>query len=100
MTPEGESIDGQKYGESLHQKEKKSKKFKPTEPLQGAGRGGRIGASATASFVQEIFTDRVGLEDPREALLKYAREEDKEKAKYLADTPAPGRDEVEKAREK
>lgn len=55
----------QKYGQSLHQKEKRAKKFKPTEPLAGAGRGGRIGASATAGFVQDIFMrgNRIGQED-------------------------------------
>lgn len=95
MTPDGESMEGgMQYGESLHQKEKRAKKFKPAEPLQGIGKGGRIGESATASFVQEIFQNRVGLEDPREALLKYAREEDQQKAKFLASTPPPGRDDV------
>ena len=44
-----------KYGESLHQKEKRSKKFKPMEPIVGAGRGGRLGASATQSMVQTLF---------------------------------------------
>lgn len=54
-----------KYGQSLHQQEKRAKKFKPTAPLAGAGKGGRIGASATASLVQEIFAsgNRIGLED-------------------------------------
>ena len=45
----------EKYGESLHQREKRSKKMKPMEPMSGAGRGGRVGQSATASMVQTLF---------------------------------------------
>lgn len=45
-----------KYGESLHQKQKRSKKFKPMEPMSGAGKGGRLGASATQGFVQTLFS--------------------------------------------
>ena len=54
-----------KYGKSQHQQQKAAKKFKPTEPLAGVGRGGRIGASATAAQVAEMFAggSRVGLED-------------------------------------
>lgn len=43
------------YGESLHQKEKRAKKMRPAEPLAGAGKGGRIGSSATQSMVQTLF---------------------------------------------
>jgi hypothetical protein len=45
----------QGHRESLHQKDKRAKKLKPTEPMQGAGRGGRLGASATAGLVQDMF---------------------------------------------
>ena len=45
----------EKYGESLHQREKRGKKMKPMEPVSGAGKGGRIGSSATASMVQSVF---------------------------------------------
>lgn len=45
----------QKYGESLHQREKRGKKMKPMEPISGAGKGGRIGSSAMASTVQAVF---------------------------------------------
>lgn len=45
-----------KYGESLHQKEKRSKRLKPMEPISGAGKGGRLGASATQGFVQTLFS--------------------------------------------
>ena len=44
-----------KYGESLHQREKRGKKMKPMEPVSGHGKGGRIGESATASMVQAMF---------------------------------------------
>lgn len=45
-----------KYGESQHQKEKRSKKLRPMEPVSGAGRGGRVGSSATQSLVQTLFS--------------------------------------------
>jgi len=45
----------EKYGESLHQREKWGKKMKPMEPVSGAGKGGRIGSSATAGMVQSVF---------------------------------------------
>lgn len=45
----------QGHRESLHQKDKRAKKLKPTEPIQGAGRGGRLGASATQGLVQDMF---------------------------------------------
>jgi hypothetical protein len=45
-----------KYGESQHQKEKRAKKFKPMEPVSGVGKGGRLGGSATAGFVQTLFS--------------------------------------------
>ncbi|BEJ17357.1 hypothetical protein CspHIS471_0607580 [Cutaneotrichosporon sp. HIS471] len=88
----GQISADQRHGMSLHQMEKRAKRFKPTEPLSGVGKGGRIGASATAGFVQEIFASRGGLEDPREALLKYATKEDQDRIKYLAKSPPPGRD--------
>ena len=52
-----------KYGESLHQKEKRSKKMKPMEPVSGVGKGGRLGGSLTQGFVQTLFPDKI---DPRE----------------------------------
>lgn len=60
FTPDAHgSIKDQRWGESLHQKEKRAKKFKPTEPVSGVGRGGRVGASATAGFVQDVFKRRL-----------------------------------------
>ncbi|WVO17036.1 hypothetical protein L204_104723 [Cryptococcus depauperatus] len=69
----------QGYRESLHQKEKKAKKMRPMEPVYGAGRGGRLGASETQSLVHSLYPDTVGFEDPREALLKYADKNDEKK---------------------
>lgn len=93
FTPDahGQLTSEQKHGTSLHQLEKRAKRFKPTEPLSGVGKGGRIGASATAGFVQEIFKGG-GMEDPREALLKYATKEEQERKKFMAKSPPPGRD--------
>ncbi|CCO26729.1 WD repeat-containing protein 70 [Rhizoctonia solani AG-1 IB] len=45
---------------------------KPMPPVNGPGRGGRVGASATQHIVQHMFRDTSRDEDPREALLKYA----------------------------
>lgn len=94
FTPDahGQMTAEHKHGVSLHQLEKRAKRFKPAEPLRGVGKGGQIGASATAGFVKEIFKDRVGLEDPREALLKYATKEEQERKKFMAKSPPPGRD--------
>ena len=45
----------QGHRESLHQKDKRAKKLKPTEPIHGAGKGGRLGQSATQGLVHDIF---------------------------------------------
>ncbi len=45
----------EKYGMSLHQKEKRSKKFKPMEPVRGVGKGGRVGQSAMTGMAQSMF---------------------------------------------
>lgn len=49
---------------------------KPAPPVNGPGRGGRVGASATQHIVQHMFRDTSRDEDPREALLKYASKDD------------------------
>ncbi|KAG9128302.1 hypothetical protein FRC07_001237 [Ceratobasidium sp. 392] len=51
---------------------------KPAPPVNGPGRGGRVGASATQHIVQHMFRDTSRDEDPREALLKYATKDDEE----------------------
>lgn len=66
----------QKYGESLHQRDKRAKRMKPMEPVQGVGKGGRLGASAMQGLVHSLYPNEVRFEDPREALLRFA---DKEK---------------------
>ncbi|WWC73443.1 uncharacterized protein I206_107413 [Kwoniella pini CBS 10737] len=68
----------EKYKESFNQKIKKSKKFKPMEPVIGSGKGGRLGQSETQGFVQTLFPTEQIFDDPREALLKYAEKTDKE----------------------
>lgn len=54
---------------------------RPEPPLQGPGKGGRVGASATQHLVQSLVRERDLEEDPREALLKYATEEEKKNSK-------------------
>ncbi|KAG7563024.1 hypothetical protein FFLO_01582 [Filobasidium floriforme] len=70
------SMRDQDYRQSKRQKEKARndpvKSQKPQEPLVGAGKGGRVGASATQHVVQSMFRNTMLDEDPREALLKYA----------------------------
>jgi hypothetical protein len=53
----------QGHRESLHQKDKRAKKLKPTEPIHGAGKGGRLGSSATQGLVQDIFMKERLMED-------------------------------------
>ncbi|GAA5941632.1 WD40 repeat domain-containing protein [Sporobolomyces koalae] len=48
------------------------KTLKPTPPITGPGRGGRVGASATQHVVQGMVKNNMRDQDPREALLKYA----------------------------
>ncbi|GAA6018333.1 hypothetical protein JCM11491_005936 [Sporobolomyces phaffii] len=48
------------------------KTLKPTPPITGPGRGGRVGASATQHVVQGMVKSNLRDQDPREALLKYA----------------------------
>lgn len=43
----------------------------PTE--QGPGRGGRIGSNVSQHILKNLIQDRSRDEDPREALLKYAK---------------------------
>jgi len=49
------------------------KSKRPELPVTGPGRGGRVGASATQHVVQNLVRDTTRDEDPREALLKYAK---------------------------
>ncbi|SPO26028.1 uncharacterized protein UTRI_02302 [Ustilago trichophora] len=48
----------------------------PQKPVDGPGKGGRIGAAATQHVVQTLYGGGTALmEDPREALLKYANKQ-------------------------
>ncbi|KAI5991495.1 hypothetical protein EDD15DRAFT_2447662 [Pisolithus albus] len=49
------------------------KSRRPELPVTGPGKGGRVGASATQHIVQNLVRDTTRDEDPREALLKYAK---------------------------
>lgn len=51
------------YRQTKRQKEKKSETRKPEEPLKGAGKGGRVGASATQHLVQHMFKNTMRDED-------------------------------------
>lgn len=44
----------------------------PERPLQGRGKGGRIGRSAMQPLMMDLWEGDLRSEDPREALLKYA----------------------------
>lgn len=59
FTPDAHGEIHSVYGQSLHQQQKAAKRFKPTEPVHGRGSGGRVGASATAGFVQDVFKRRL-----------------------------------------
>ncbi|KAG1766460.1 hypothetical protein EDD22DRAFT_774151 [Suillus occidentalis] len=54
------------------------KSRRPELPVTGPGRGGRVGASATQHVVQNLVRDTTRDEDPREALLKYAKMADED----------------------
>lgn len=66
------------YGESLHQRDKRAKKMKPQEPIEGRGKGGRLGASAQQGLVHSLYPNEVRFEDPREALLRFAKKDGEE----------------------
>ncbi|PKI83253.1 hypothetical protein MVES1_003075 [Malassezia vespertilionis] len=53
---------------------------RPERPLDGHGRGGRIGVAAQQHIVQGLMEDggKLRIEDPREALLKYAEKAEKD----------------------
>ncbi len=86
LLPQGEDGRSAMAGRSAASKKRKLEKERkdgkatrmPERPLQGPGRGGRIGAAATQHVVQSIWKDTSREEDPREALLKYAAKEGEE----------------------
>lgn len=49
------------------------KSHRPELPMQGPGQGGRIGSNLTQHLIQHIVPDSRRDEDPRLALLKYAK---------------------------
>lgn len=49
----------------------------PQRPVDGVGRGGRIGSAFNTHIVQNMYNNQASVnEDPREALLKYAEPKD------------------------
>ncbi|MCO5589731.1 hypothetical protein L7F22_043699 [Adiantum nelumboides] len=96
------AIDPNERGQGMSQMAKKRKMEKmrqdpvasrmPERPLDGPGRGGRIGAAATQHMVQSIYKENTRAEDPREALLKYADVAEKDPqwtAMYKQTQPKP-----------
>lgn len=86
ITPGATDAGSRGQGTSAQAKKRKLEKMRqdprisriPERPMEGPGKGGRIGAAATQHMVQNIFRDNSRSEDPREALLKYATESDKD----------------------
>ena len=74
ITPTARQSD--ERSEKRKRAKKESEMRKPQPPMIGAGRGGRVGASATQAMVQRIFKDNTLEQDPREELLKYADKDD------------------------
>ncbi|KAI0067881.1 transcription factor [Artomyces pyxidatus] len=78
------------------------KSRRPELPVTGPGRGGRVGASATQHVVQNLVRDTTRDEDPREALLKFAKvgEEDPQwTGAWRVNQPKPVFAEVEEEKE-
>jgi WD40 repeat protein len=86
ITPGATDAASRGQGMSAQSKKRKLEKMRqdprisrmPERPLEGVGKGGRIGAAATQHMVQNIFRDNSRSQDPREALLKYATESEKD----------------------
>lgn len=71
---EGEIARG--TGKRRREKERMDprKSRRPELPVTGPGKGGRVGASATQHVVQNLVKDTTREEDPREALLRHAKD--------------------------
>lgn len=83
------AMDAESRGQGMSQAAKRRRMAKerqdpqrtmiPQRPLDGPGRGGRIGSAATKHVVQDMHKDYLGeRQDPREALLKYAEISEKD----------------------
>ncbi|CAH7672113.1 WD40-repeat-containing domain protein [Phakopsora pachyrhizi] len=83
---EDQTVAGGRAGKRRRERERQDpvKTLKPMPPLNGPGKGGRVGASATQHVVQGLVKDSIRHEDPREALLKFAQEHEGESSKYTA----------------
>ncbi|UZJ52834.1 hypothetical protein CBS101457_002154 [Exobasidium rhododendri] len=86
ITPGAVDAASRGQGMSAQAKKRKLEKMRqdpkisriPERPMDGPGKGGRIGAAATQHMVQNLFRDNSRSQDPREALLKYATESEKD----------------------
>ncbi|KZP04544.1 hypothetical protein FIBSPDRAFT_904185 [Athelia psychrophila] len=101
MFRDAEAGSGKRKREKERMDPKKSRR--PELPVTGPGRGGRVGASATQHVVQNLVRDTTRDEDPREALLKYAKlaEEDPQwTGAWKQNQPNPVFQDVEQEEEK
>ncbi|KAH7908264.1 hypothetical protein BJ138DRAFT_1103658 [Hygrophoropsis aurantiaca] len=73
MFRDGEGIVGGTKRKREKDRMDPRKSRRPELPVTGPGRGGRVGASATQHVVQNLVRDTTRDEDPREALLRYAK---------------------------
>jgi len=61
--------------DTVVEKNRALKMRKPEPPVRGPGSGGRVGEAADRHVVMNMIRDDIRSEDPREALLKYAKDE-------------------------
>jgi hypothetical protein len=61
--------------DTVVEKNRALKLRKPEPPVRGPGSGGRVGEAADRHVVMNMIRDDIRSEDPREALLKYAKDE-------------------------
>jgi len=69
-----------------------TKSHRPESPQVGPGSGGRLGSSLTASIMKNLVTKKHMDDDPRAALLKYAKEAEENPiwfAAYKETQPVP-----------
>lgn len=81
MPDDEDEVEGAQKKEAPGAARRDPKKTKlPEMPIRGAGRGGRIGISETTHLVKDMYLDQAALrmQDPREALLKYAEKAEKD----------------------
>lgn len=91
ITPGARDAESRGQGMSFAAKKRRMEKARqdpvltriPQRPMDGPGKGGRIGVAATGHVHRSLFNPEEAREDPREALLKYA-EEGKKNPRFTA----------------